>query len=171
MIKTLNTTTNNDEQITQEKFKTFLELIRSNSIEQALQDAAILAISQGNWSKVMELADFAVGIEAGTIFPETAKSLDEDDENIKYLELPARITKALNNQGIATVADIIEWTFEELMTIKGIRVASAQTIAITLEKKLGITLPGWTKWQSQFFNKPQPRCWKQPRRFLKLVST
>jgi DNA-directed RNA polymerase alpha subunit len=171
MITVISTTTNNDEQIIPERFKSFLELTKSNSIESALQEAAILAISQGNWNKVMQLADFAVGIEAGVIYPETVQYLNEDDTDIKSLELPARIIKVLNDQGIMTITDLIEWTFEELMTIKGIRIASAQTIAIALERKLAITLPGWTEWQSQVINKNQHRCWKQPRRFLNMIST
>lgn len=168
MLETLINKTKNEQKITPERFEIFLEVIRNNSIEQALQDAAILALNQGNWSKVMQLANFAVEIEAGNFYPEVAKNLDETDDNINYLELPTRITTALNAQGIHTVADLIEWTFEELLYIKGIRIASAQIIAIAVENKLGITLPGWTKWQNQLINKKQPRCWKQSRIFLKV---
>lgn len=167
MIRTLDTQISNDEQITKEKFQVFLELIKINGIEKALQDAVIQATIAGNWHKVRQLADFAVGIEAGST--KSSKSRDEDD-NLNYLELPGRIIKALERQGIVTVADLIEWTFEELLTIKGIRASSAQKIARALEKKLGITLPGWKNWQRRLLNRNQQQCWKQPQKILKLIS-
>lgn len=167
MSRTLNTQTSNDQQITQEQFEIFLELIKTKGMEKAIQDAIIQATLAGNWHKISQLAEFAVGIE--TISLKRSKSVDEDD-NLQYLELPKRLTNALEQQGIVTVADLIEWTFEELLTIKGIRASSAQKIAKALEKKLGITLPGWKNWQRRELNKNQPQCWKQPQRILKLIS-
>jgi DNA-directed RNA polymerase alpha subunit len=169
MIRRLDTQINHDEQLTKEKFQIFLELIRLHGIEKAIQDAVIQATIEGNWHKVSQLADFAVGIEAGSKKIELSKFVDEDD-TLKYLELPRRITKALENQGIETVAELIEWTFEELLTIKGIQAASAQKIARALERKLDITLPGWKTWQRRLLNKNQHQCWKQPQRVLKLIS-
>lgn len=132
MIKLLNVQLSNDQQVTQEKFETFLEIIKIRGIDQAIQDAIIQATIAGNWHKVSQLADFAIGIGASSTG--LSKSVDEDD-TLMYLELPKRITKALENQGIITVANLIEWTFEELLIIKGIRASSAQKIAVALEKK------------------------------------
>lgn len=167
MIKILDVQLSNDQQVTQEKFETFLELIKIHGIDQAIQDAIIQATIAGNWHKVSQLADFAIGIGASSIG--LSKSVDEDN-TLMYLELPKRITKALENQGIITVANLIEWTFEELLIIKGIRASSAQKIAVALEKKLGITLPGWRKWQRKLRSKNQHKCWKQPQKVLKLIS-
>lgn len=167
MTRTLNTQISNDEQINKEKFQVFLELIRINGIDKAIKDAVIQATIEGNWHKVSQLADFAVGIETDSTKPSNSV---HEDETLKYLELPRRITNALENQGITTVADLIEWTFEELLTVKGIRASSAQKIARSLEKKLGITLPGWKNWQRKLLNKNQYQSWKQPERVLKLIS-
>ncbi len=167
MIKTLDTQLSNDQQVTKEKFEIFLELIKIHGIDKAIQDAVIQAAIAGNWYKVSQLADFAVGIGASSIG--LSKSVEED-ETLKYLELPKRIIKALENQGIITVADLIEWTFEELLIIKGIRASSAKKIAVALERKLGITLPGWKKWQRKLSSKNQHQCWKQPPKILKWIS-
>ena len=167
MSRTLDTQISNEQQITNEKFQIFLELIKINSIEKAIQDAVIQATIAENWHKVRQLADFAMGIEAGST--KLSKSVDEDD-TLNYLELPRRFTNALKYQGIVTVADLIEGTFEELLTIKGIRASSAQKIAKALERKLGITLPGWKNWQRQLLSKNQHQCWKQPQKVLKLIS-
>lgn len=166
MTRTLNNQTSNEQQITQEQFEIFLELIKIKGIEKAIQDAIIQATLAGNWHKVRQLADFAVDIEAVSL--KQAKSVNDD--NLQYLELPKRITHALEQQGIVTVADLIEWTFEELLTIKGIRASSAQKIARALEKKLGITLPGWKSWQRKRLNKYQHQRWKPPQKVLKLIS-
>lgn len=165
MIRTLNAQTSNDQQITQEQFENFLELIKTKGMEKAIQDAIIQATLAENWHKVSQLADFAAGIEAVN----SKRSKSVEDDTLQYLELPKRITQALEEQGIVTVADLIEWTFEELLTIKGIRASSAQKIARALEKKLGITLPGWKNWQRRWLNKNQHQGWKQPQRILKLI--
>jgi len=52
MSRTLDSQISNDEQITKEKFQVFLELIRLNGIEKAIQDAVIQATIAGNWHKV-----------------------------------------------------------------------------------------------------------------------
>ncbi|MEO8890384.1 MAG: DNA-directed RNA polymerase subunit alpha C-terminal domain-containing protein [Coleofasciculaceae cyanobacterium] len=167
MSRIVDTQIINDQQINKEQFEIFLELIKTKGIEKAIQDAIIQATIAGNWHKVSQLADFAVGIEAVSL--KRSKSVDEDD-NLQYLELPKCITNALEQQGIVTVSDLIEWTFEELLTIKDIRASSAQKIARALEKKLGITLPGWKNWQRKWLNKNQHQGWKQPQRVLKLIS-
>lgn len=137
MSRIVDTQIINDQQINKEQFEIFLELIKIKGIEKAIQDAIIQATIAGNWHKVSQLADFAVGIEPVSL--KRSKSVDEDD-NLQYLELPKCITNALEQEGIITVSDLIEWTFEELLTIKDIRASSAQKIARALEKKLGITL-------------------------------
>jgi DNA-directed RNA polymerase subunit alpha len=118
-----------------EKDRLILEISTNGSItpQQALSQAATLLVDLFN-----PLKDFTI---------EATKSDRQESQDpssqipIEELQLSVRAYNCLKRAQINTVADLLEFTQEDLLEIKNFGAKSAEEVIEALQRRLGITLP------------------------------
>lgn len=118
-----------------EKDRLILEIWTNGSLtpQEALSQAAVI------------LVDLFNPLKDVTFRPTVEPHVDEEDETnqipIEGLNLSVRAYNCLKRAQINTVADLLEYSQEDLLEIKNFGAKSAEEVIEALQKYLGITLP------------------------------
>ena len=118
-----------------EKDRLVLEIWTNGSItpQQALSQAATLLVDLFN-----PLKDFTIEATKS----DRPESQDPSSQiPIEELQLSVRAYNCLKRAQINTVADLLEFTQEDLLEIKNFGAKSAEEVIEALQRRLGITLP------------------------------
>ncbi|PSB01156.1 DNA-directed RNA polymerase subunit alpha [Merismopedia glauca] len=118
-----------------EKDRLILEIWTNGSLtpQEALSKAAVILLDLFSPLKNMDLAP-----------PDQSPSDTPDAKNqipIEELQLSVRAYNCLKRAQINSVADLLEYTYEELLEIKNFGQKSAEEVVEALQRNLGITLP------------------------------
>ncbi len=120
----------------QQKDRLTLEIATNGSIspKEALSQAADILVNLFNPLKDLN--------EIDTVSPDLSDEINPESQTpIEELQLSVRAYNCLKRAQINTVADLLDYSQEDLLEIKNFGQKSAEEVIEALQKRLGITLP------------------------------